>query len=191
VERRTEIYLIVAPSLRNENDLVPRAEIGGFSPHSADRSLLIISKEPALQKKPAVLFGALNLGSLRHPVLASVPSASVRIGGEKHFATFCATPERLVFTLNVFAADDEKRHGGGEAPVWAAPDDGANTVSLGDGMRHRGHAHRVRRHEENGTGLSRREVLFLSLPDPPVRERGSLAGRLQRRRGGGHGRRGG
>jgi hypothetical protein len=125
------------------------------------------------------------------PVLASVPSASVRIGGEKHFATFCATPERLVFTLNVFAADDEKRHGGGEAPVWAAPDDGANTVSLGDGMRHRGHAHRVRRHEENGTGLSRREVLFLSLPDPPVRERGSLAGRLQRRRGGGHGRRGG
>jgi hypothetical protein len=38
VERRTEIYLIVAPSLRNENDLVPRAEIGGFSPYSADRS---------------------------------------------------------------------------------------------------------------------------------------------------------
>ena len=35
VERRREIYLIVAPSLRNDHDLVPRAEIGGFSPRSA------------------------------------------------------------------------------------------------------------------------------------------------------------
>ena len=35
VERRREIYPIVAPSLRNDHDLVPRAEIGGFSPRSA------------------------------------------------------------------------------------------------------------------------------------------------------------
>ena len=35
VERRRDILLIVAPSLRNDHDLVPRAEIGGFSPRSA------------------------------------------------------------------------------------------------------------------------------------------------------------
>ena len=35
VERRREIPLLVAPSLRNDHVLVPRAEIGGFSPRSA------------------------------------------------------------------------------------------------------------------------------------------------------------
>ena len=35
VERRRDIDLIFAPSLRNDHDLVPRAEIGGFSPRSA------------------------------------------------------------------------------------------------------------------------------------------------------------
>ena len=35
VERRREMHLLVAPSLRNDHDLVPRAEIGGFSPRSA------------------------------------------------------------------------------------------------------------------------------------------------------------
>ena len=35
VERHRDILLIVAPSLRNDHDLVPRAEIGGFSPRSA------------------------------------------------------------------------------------------------------------------------------------------------------------
>ena len=35
MERRRDIDLLVAPSLRNDHDLVPRAEIGGFSPRSA------------------------------------------------------------------------------------------------------------------------------------------------------------
>ena len=35
VERRREMHLLVAPSLRNDHVLVPRAEIGGFSPRSA------------------------------------------------------------------------------------------------------------------------------------------------------------
>ena len=35
VKRRRDIGLIVAPSLRNDHVLVPRAEIGGFSPRSA------------------------------------------------------------------------------------------------------------------------------------------------------------
>ena len=35
VERSRDILLIVAPSLRNDHDLVPRGEIGGFSPRSA------------------------------------------------------------------------------------------------------------------------------------------------------------
>ena len=34
-ERRREIYTRRAPSLRNDHDLVPRAEIGGFPPRSA------------------------------------------------------------------------------------------------------------------------------------------------------------
>ena len=35
MDRRRNIDLLVAPSLRNDHVLVPRAEIGGFSPRSA------------------------------------------------------------------------------------------------------------------------------------------------------------
>jgi hypothetical protein len=73
VERRRETYLIVAPSLRNDHDLVPRAEIGGFSPRSAGAppkrgdgaTMRYVSLRCSTPTPP---------GGVAHPVVGVVPA---------------------------------------------------------------------------------------------------------------------